>query len=159
MFNTTIIRKTITGIMQSAGGFAEPITRALGIRVRTAAGNSLTLSHDDTSGAVSSDLTLALYGSAGVSVSILSAEPADAAFYDGAKILYENAGRIWVKYKPHGAAIVKKCLVNFDPVSGTTAERATIINPLPLQKFFDTDYDELLYWTGAEWRNHTEAIA
>ena len=47
MFNTTIIKKYITGIMQSSGGFAEPISRLLGVRMRTAAGNYLSLEHDD----------------------------------------------------------------------------------------------------------------
>lgn len=48
MFFQTIIRKTVTGIMQAAGGFAEPISRALGVRVRTTAGSVLELTHDDT---------------------------------------------------------------------------------------------------------------
>ncbi|MBN2783795.1 MAG: right-handed parallel beta-helix repeat-containing protein [Pontiellaceae bacterium] len=54
MFFQTTIRKTITGIMQSADGFTEPIARALGLRVRTASGNKLELTHDDNQATIES---------------------------------------------------------------------------------------------------------
>lgn len=55
MYLTTIIKKTVAGIMQSAGGFAEPITRALGVRVRTAAGNTVELTHNDTDATIATN--------------------------------------------------------------------------------------------------------
>lgn len=52
MFFQTVIKKTVTGIMQSTAGFAEPISRALGLRVRTAAGIVVEITHDDTNASI-----------------------------------------------------------------------------------------------------------
>lgn len=162
-------------IMQTSGGWIESVSRMLGLRIRTALGNALRLSHDDTTAhieadgelrlaateaarieAQSLDLAAALF----VTATLNAAEPADADLQNNRVVYYrDQLERVWIKWKDGEGNVRRECVANPDRKSGTTAQRPA--DPLPLQRYFDTDFDELLYWneTVTEWRSHTEAPA
>jgi hypothetical protein len=96
---TTIIRKTITGIMQSTSGFAEPISRALGLRVRTAAGSTVKLSHDDTTGKIESSGLLSVKGTAGTKIHSIGTALADGDHAVGEISFYFLGATLFVKWR------------------------------------------------------------
>ena len=157
MFNTTIIKKTITGIMQSSGGYAEPITRALWIRVRTALGKVIVLKHDDTNGTVHADGKLVLYGTSGILISTQNAEPLDADLGNNQGEYYNDTNRIWFKWKNSAGTVYKKCVSNFDATSGTSAQLPA--NPIHGQEMYDTDLEIWVKYNGNNLKWETNGVA
>lgn len=126
MFNTTVIKKTVTGIMQSAGGFAEPITRALGLRARTAAGSAVEITHDDTDGKIESN---------------------------AGKLVLVAVGNIETAQPFKAASIFSGGVQIPAPSTGDTASRPN--SPVLGQEYFDTDLDDWIKWNGSAWRYFT----
>lgn len=129
MFGTTVIRRYITGIMQSSGGFAEPISRLIGVRVRTAISSIISLSHDDTNGTVESTVgKLILKGA----TTIETAQP----FSAGG--IFDGATRIPA------------------PTSGLVRPVAPVLGQEHFDT--NVDLDMWVKWNGIEWRSLTGVV-
>ncbi len=103
MFWTTIIRRTVTGIMQSVSGFAEPISRALGLRIRTAAGSTVQITHDDTVGKIESTDILYLKGETGIKFKLFDT-PVDGADHENGDLSFYQFvnGEVAVRWRTVG---------------------------------------------------------
>lgn len=124
-------KPTFSGLMQIVGDWLESASQAVnGFRVRTLAGNTLTLSHDDTAGKVESvNGPLKLVGVGGVE-------------FPGGLNLPDNVAL------PAGKVFALSI-----PTTGTTAARPLV--PALGNEYFDTDLDMWVKWNGAEWRSLT----
>ena len=137
--------------MQEAAGFCEPVTRAFGIRVRTAAGNSVEITHDGTNGRIRcSSGSLVLEGTGIETAAVISAGALVASGDIG------STGDITAALKVIASDGIFDGATRIPaPSTGTTAARP--VSPVLAQEYFDTDLDSWIKWNGSEWRYLTEA--
>lgn len=138
---------TFSGLMQIVGGWLESIARTpTGFRVRTALGNSLQLSHDDTDATVESTV-----GKLNLSA------PGGVEFPNGLTLPVGTALPAGVALPADTVPPAGKVFSLSVPSTGNTAARP--VAPVLGLEYFDTDLDSWIKWNGSEWRYLTEAVA
>ena len=162
-------------LVQMVGGFLESIAR-IPFRIRTAAGNSLTLEHDDTDALIGTNKgkvrivapdgleAAKLVGTGSIESPIVKATTAvQSSMVESTLGPLQLRGQGGVEF-PDGVTLPSGVVLPIDsilpgnltiPTAGTTAARP--VAPMLGQEYFDTDLDDWIKWMGTSWRYLTGA--